>query len=514
MRPPVAARFGRAFCDMLVSAVRLGRPPGRMAAMALVVGTSTALRGTHDLRRLVEAIVAAGPHDEADWVEWKSALDLSGKEGSFQVARAVLGMANRLPERAGLTCEGLGYVVVGAHPGSIEGVASIDPASLDQLLEPYLGGAEGPRFTPIYLPVNNRTVFIVTVEAPRPGDRIFTLRKEWGKYSSGTVFVRKSGRTVIADAADMDALQHRLSAASLRTFDLQVAVVGDVPLSWFDGTTLRADVERWAAERADRLIAEAQATEQRRLAPQPPAPASAPEGSSLGKVLALQEEAQQRMAEVMGRLQPFQGQADTRTLDQYIAEVQAWQCRLSDLAVGVFSHRYVEAGHGVVELEVRNPTGRFLRDLELEVHFDFERLAGVDSMPEGGELPAPPRKYGEPPSPPSLGGFIDPRYLTPVAPFASGLGLAGRRTWVEKGSIRIQFGIGDLRQRARDVSDEVYLLLGARPEDGLLRGTWHATVPDVDGVLTGTIDVPVAEEPVDPIDVLESRGEAGSEASE
>ena len=40
-------------------------------------------------------------------------------------------------------------------------------------------------------------------------------------------------------------------------------------------------------------------------------------------------------------------------------------------------------------------------------------------------------------------------------------------------------------------------LQDTRPPDGILHGTWTATVRDIDGVLTGTVDVPVAAEPVD-----------------
>jgi hypothetical protein len=59
----------------------------------------------------------------------------------------------------------------------------------------------------------NATVLVVTVEAPRAGDRIFTLRREFGRARDGTVFVRKGGRTIPADSGDLDALQDRLLAA-------------------------------------------------------------------------------------------------------------------------------------------------------------------------------------------------------------------------------------------------------------------------------------------------------------
>lgn len=183
--------------------------------MALEIDTAAGLRGTSDLRRLVDAVSAATADDEADWIEWKANLDLTEKEGGFSVARNVLGMANRMPERASLTCDGLGYVVVGAAPGNLAG-DSVDLASFDQIIEPYLGGVDGPRWTPTYLSVGDKAVLVVTVEPPSPGDAIFILRKEFSPHRSGTVFVRKHARTVHADAADMDALQRRLLAAGTK----------------------------------------------------------------------------------------------------------------------------------------------------------------------------------------------------------------------------------------------------------------------------------------------------------
>ena len=46
--------------------------------------------------------------------------------------------------RAAVTCEGLGYVIVGAEPGSVTGVWSVDPTALDQIIEQYVGGSAGP----------------------------------------------------------------------------------------------------------------------------------------------------------------------------------------------------------------------------------------------------------------------------------------------------------------------------------------------------------------------------------
>ena len=71
-----------------------------------------------------------------------------------------------------------------------------------------------------------------------------------------------------------------------------------------------------------------------------------------------------------------------------------------------------------------------------------------------------------------------------------------RRSWTEKGSVRIVFNVGDLRQEDTDTSDEHYLFLPERPPHGTLHGTWKATIPDVHGVIRGTLEVPIREDPV------------------
>lgn len=235
--------------------------------VAVNIDTTIALRGVRDLQRLVEAVIDADEHDELDWVEWKGTLDLSAKEGCFHVARAVLGMANRLPDRAGLTCQGLGYIIVGAEPCSLQGVASVDPATVDQHMDAYLGGVEGPRYAPTYVPVKSKTTLVVVVKAPRPGDQIFSLRREFGNARSGTVFVRKPGRTVPADARDLDALQTRLLTKPVSAGGLEVCLAGDMPLSWIDASIVPDAITRWVANEKAGLVAAAQDVERRRRRP-------------------------------------------------------------------------------------------------------------------------------------------------------------------------------------------------------------------------------------------------------
>jgi hypothetical protein len=109
------------------------------------------LRSSLELTGLVTAIVAASPNDETDWLEWKSGMDLGQKDSHVTIARHILGMANRRVADAVRQAGGCGYIVIGAEPGSVAGVAEADPADLSQAVEVYLGSA-GPSWGASYVP--------------------------------------------------------------------------------------------------------------------------------------------------------------------------------------------------------------------------------------------------------------------------------------------------------------------------------------------------------------------------
>src|ERR1022692_1135514 len=158
--------------------------------MAVQIDQTRELRTPNALAQLVYAVTQVSPNDELDWIEWKCGLDLAAGRLRAPIARHVLGMANRRPDQARLHAEGCGYLVIGAEPGKITGVAELDPADLSNAMRPYLG-AEGPVWTPGYVRDFAVPVLVIVVNAPRPGDRIFTLEKQLtvtGKtYLAGTI---------------------------------------------------------------------------------------------------------------------------------------------------------------------------------------------------------------------------------------------------------------------------------------------------------------------------------------
>ncbi len=76
--------------------------------MTLRIDVSQALTTHEERAALVRAVVAAQPEDELDWIEWKIAGDLSKGPTQGAIARHILGMANRLPDRAALHADGCG----------------------------------------------------------------------------------------------------------------------------------------------------------------------------------------------------------------------------------------------------------------------------------------------------------------------------------------------------------------------------------------------------------------------
>jgi hypothetical protein len=219
--------------------------------MTLRIDVSRALATHEERAALVRAVVAAQPEDELDWIEWKIGADLSKGAAQGTMARHILGMANRLPDRAAVHAGGYGYLIMGAEPGSVPGITKVDPASLGQGVQSWLG-TEGPAWWPHYDEEQGVPVLVVTVAPPQPGQRAFTLRKELTvktrgggskRYPAGTIFVRHPGRTEIAGPGDIRALEDRYAAPALTSARAAEANTG---------RSLEVQRERQAAEELER----------------------------------------------------------------------------------------------------------------------------------------------------------------------------------------------------------------------------------------------------------------------
>ena len=73
----------------------------------LEIDTSCVFRSATQLAGLVAAVDEASSHDELDWLEWKSSLDLADLAQRGHIARHILGMGNRDADRAARSAGGL-----------------------------------------------------------------------------------------------------------------------------------------------------------------------------------------------------------------------------------------------------------------------------------------------------------------------------------------------------------------------------------------------------------------------
>ncbi|WP_280498882.1 AlbA family DNA-binding domain-containing protein [Nocardia farcinica] len=183
--------------------------------MPLAIDATRALRTPEQLEQLIRAVYAADPTDETRAVEWKIGFDtITSNEASFTIAKTILGFGNRPVEVAKNDFEGVGYLLVGVEPGSLRGQAVPDSAELLNAVRRYAGNGI-PIWDPRTVDVDGRTILVITVEAPRPGDRMALLRKAFqpakgGMFSEGTIFVRQPGATERATREDLEMLQDRL----------------------------------------------------------------------------------------------------------------------------------------------------------------------------------------------------------------------------------------------------------------------------------------------------------------
>jgi hypothetical protein len=456
--------------------------------VALHLDSDRALRTRDDLDNLTRAILAARPNDETDWLEWKGTLDLGSRSAAFDIARTVLGFSNRMPESAARNCEGAGYLVVGAAAeGALLGATAVDGATLEQAIESYVGsGDAAPRMSTKYIDVDGMSVLVVTVEAPRMGDRIYVLRKaggteNGGQHNAGTVFVRSGSNTRPANAQEMDALQRRLLSGPSPGAKVEVTLVGRDPFAWFDQAAVYQEIDRWVNEQVADMTLRAQAEEER-LHPSEPEPAlptvltSPIRGLDVSKLTSF----------VTGLIEP-----ENRSLDQYLAQVEGWATATHQAVRQGFNRSYVAAGHGVLQVKVGNLGDRFISDLEVTITLEGAVEAN-DELPSEVGLPAKPRDYGTGRSrlESAMWPAISPIGLPPML-------LPKPRLTIDANSSTFRFRVGDLRPRATDISGAMLLFVRCWPPDGTVVGRWTATARDGLAVVEGSVELQVSPEAVD-----------------
>jgi hypothetical protein len=439
--------------------------------MALIIDSSRAFRSPKELADLIQAVLMASPNDEATWIEWKTSLALADKEVRVNLARHILGMANRPVEEAAQHAEGCGYIVIGAEPGLCGGVTEIDPANLDAGLRSYLG-SDGPRWSAQYLKSQGKSVLVITVEPPRRGDRNFTLRKTYNNnqtnYHAGMTFVRRPGRTIPAEPGDISALEDRFLASDHPlTLHMRPARADDSitirPLA-----NLEQRFEEWAVRRRADLLAK-------------PARANA---------------APSRLAIVMSE------QADK----QYEAEVEEYLSECWPYYTQVAISRLLELGELKVPTILVNTSDRNYTDVRIEIYISAP--AAMVGNPEDFSPPNPPvvpRRNDKGMSLASVssgmpistitniqGTTYYPAFNPPKLPFT---------VKTVEDALVVTYDVDRVRPEQRMPLEAFLIFYLTENEGSALEIPWRLTAGNVNGIARGAFNVTIGE-PYDSAEIL------------
>lgn len=446
------------------------------------------MRSLANQQQFIRAIVdAADSEQETEFVEWKVDVDLADKEWQATVGRHILGFANRHPDEAARWFEGCAYLVLGAAPGLLKGTDVHDIAKLDAWVSAYVGDAsDAPQWSAAYVAMDSESVLLITVEAPRWGDPIWTLQKEFTParsrtpWRAGTIFVRRRGSTEQASPSDVRMLTQRASSGS-RRLGLSLELTADDAAVALD--TVATVIEAWAS------------AEKRAL--EPPAPPTAVD-VALGRA-----DPHERQAAVLAAMDAAIKSSlrftEPRTRQAFAEEVDAYVSKGRESLPAAMTRGAIRHGLGRLRIWLTNHTEHNFRQVAVEFHLPEPGVKAYfdESDVEGPVLPRRPAPWDSRKATDLLGlrGIGSTAWLpalsTPVHPPLP-------RGHIDNGgSSRIQFVPVDVRPGHSHRLDDVYVVTGPELADGSIGATWIATATDTSGIAQGLLAVPAKRGPTD-----------------
>lgn len=442
--------------------------------------SSSLPHGSRGWTRFVEALQRVDDAAEAHWLEMKSELEFN-RSGVAKIAKFVLGAANRMPDVAARHLEGYAVMVLGVQQGATAGVPRVEDKDLENLLAPFLG-VTGPNWETQRVAVSSvRDVLIVVVDPPKWGDPVYVCRREGDGVYDGDVYVRAKGETRRAKSSEFDRLQDRARAGTT-SIELEVQVEGVVRAYTCDPTKFEAYIAATADDLRNALPS------RRKMTPN----ASSATASQLAQI-------EKSFTASLGNVFAGLSAPETRSEDEFMAEVEAWQTSargsLARVVDGIVAH-YAPA----VTFTVFNRTKLFLVDVKVTVHLDGDVEFLDKEDPEDlvvlDPVPRAPDAWG-----PKMTNF-DHLGISFPSPFnPSSIRPAGgpSAAYENSGSVTITFTIPTLRPLdSQSFGEEVVLIL-RDPKTTTLTGTWRATAGGIHDVFTGEVSVPISG----PVDVSE-----------
>lgn len=192
---------------------------------------------------------------------------------------------------------------------------------------------------------------------------------------------------------------------------------------------------------------------------------------------------------------------DSRTREQYQAEVDRYLAKGRKRLIPVLTRRLYGRGLGRVQVAIRNETYAPLEDVRLELYVPAASAVALyeDEIPEV-ELPARPvmlgqqlrERFGARSAMSYMPNIRMPRYDSPA------LRSFGRRITIDNsGSARITYDVGHLYPREEDWLDAFFLFVAYHLDPTpitTLSAEWKAVTRNLSGVQSGALEIPVAPE--------------------
>jgi hypothetical protein len=430
---------------------------------------------------LIDHALSLGDKCEVDYLELKGTLSFAkgdSKASAATIAKAILGMANRMPDVAELHLDGYGVVLVGIAGGVVTEAEEVDGADLRNLVDVYVGN-DGPGWTHVYTHHRDGLVLAVVVHPPKWGDRIHAFRKQFGDYRDGTQFVRLPGATRQVTSHDLRKLEDRRERSSSMGAAVTVEFTGSLDLVdpdtveglvW-DAINRTRDELLFGVDRVSNPITGSRVTD--RILRQT---------SGLGE-----NRSEETFRADVARWHRDAGES----LDGVVFEVLRHHARLGKFKIANTSP--ADTYLAGVQVQVSIPEG-FLLLARSESEYQDDGEAGFDL---GQLLPQPPKKWGS-----SFGANI-------IFPTGSlGIGPSLRPFSPADASVdldaddgrRMSWEVGDLPGRRSEVTNDEFALITLADSQAVeLR--WQATAKDVHHVFEGTTTVNISPDPGAAIDL-------------
>lgn len=363
-----------------------------------------------------QLVLACGVPDdtiETYWLERKGQLRLTGAEHRFTAAKAILAFANRDPETAEPFLDGHALVLIGIEKtGEMPGIPRIEDHQLVNALKAYLGqGDAAPRWVVHRHRIDDvNDVVVIDVDAPRPGDPIFTLRKAYDKFSAGTIFTRQATESAPADPEAVAMLSRRLTPPSEQSLGVDLTLNEDaISFYTYDPNFIEPLLE----EAAWHYLSPLNKPEEE------DGNVEVERKNSLWPTKAYKQNI--AALNLPSFLSNTEVHEEKRTEAQFRQQIEDWMESVRR-QVPEFVRNVVAYMQPSAEFTLTNTCGLFLEDVEAELHIEGE----VFSHPTPGDhdntnswLPRRPREWGPRESPrfsfrtPDLPSLVDPSGIGP-----------------------------------------------------------------------------------------------------